>query len=139
MAQPKFPFPPGNPHRSGSKAEELFLFHVKLCGLVEPVREYKFSVTTKRRWRFDFAWPDLGIAVEIEGVTHYGQNRDGSTKLSRHQTSRGYQNDLDKYNTATLEGWRVLRFSQHHVKSGAAIEILERLLSNQNQMRRTAT
>jgi len=31
----------------------------------EPVREYRFH--PKRKWRFDFAWPDCQVAVEIEG------------------------------------------------------------------------
>ena len=130
MARLKIKLPPGvkvqvKPKSTASKAEERFAFHMKHCGIPDPVREYRFSKTTARRWRFDFAWPDLKLAVEIEGLMHYGKQEDGSAKTGRHQTARGYQGDLDKYNTATIEGWAVLRFSQHHVKTGDAIRTLE--------------
>ncbi len=127
--RPKIKLPTDQKHRTGSKAEETFAFHVKLSGLPEPVREYRFSQLTGRLWRFDFAWPALKLAVEIEGLTHYGKNADGSAKVSRHQTSRGYQNDLDKYNQAVAECWRVLRFSQHQVKTGEAIQFTEYLIN----------
>jgi len=66
----------------------------------EPVRELRFHET--RRWRFDFAWPYLMIAAEIEG----GQWVDG-----RHTRGAGYANDAEKYNAATEMGWRVFRFA----------------------------
>lgn len=119
---------------SGSKAEELFSFQARLLNLPEPLREYRFSEMTLRRWRFDFAWPDLKIAVEIEGLTYYGKNPDGSSKTGRHQTARGYQEDLEKYNQAIIENWRVLRFSQAHVKSGEAIAMTQ-LLINQSSLK----
>ena len=134
----KIKFPPGNPNRTRSKAEEIFAFHVKLSTLPDPVREHRFSEATKRRWRFDFAWPHFKIAVEIEGLIHFGKNPDGSTKTSRHQTSRGYQNDLNKYNQGVLEGWHVLRFSQHQVKTGQAITLVETLFKTHAERLRTA-
>lgn len=133
MPRAKIKLPPGikataKPRQKvSSRAEERFAFHMKHCGIPDPVREYRFSETTARKWRFDFAWPDQKLAVEIEGLMHYGKNEDGSAKAGRHQTARGYQGDLDKYNTATIEGWAVLRFSQHHVKTGEAIRTLETL------------
>ncbi len=60
-----------------------------------PEREYKFHDT--RRWRFDFAWPEIKLAVEVEGQ-------------GRHQTFVGFRRDCDKYNAALALGWRVLRF-----------------------------
>ena len=64
-------------------------------------REYKFH--PRRRWRFDFAWPEHLVAVEIEGgIFNYG----------RHNRPLGYQNDCEKYNAATVRGWRVLRFTE---------------------------
>lgn len=58
------------------------------------VREHRFH--SERKWRFDFAWPDQKVALEIEG-------------WGRHQTFDGYRKDCEKYNAATLLGWRVLR------------------------------
>lgn len=67
-------------------------------------------------------------AVEVEGVTHYGKNRDGSMKLGRHQTGKGITEDCEKYNEALLLGWAVLRVTQEHVRLGKALEWTETLL-----------
>lgn len=63
------------------------------------VAEYKFH--DKRKWRFDYANPELKIAVEQEG---------GVWVLGRHSRGKGFLNDMEKYNTATIMGWRVLRY-----------------------------
>ena len=78
-------------------------------------REYRFHTT--RRWRFDFAWPKDKIAVEIEGLVYTGRGR--------HQMTQGYENDCEKYNTATIQGWRVFRFTYNQIKKGEAFEVLE--------------
>lgn len=64
---------------------------------VEP--EYRFHPA--RRWRFDYAIPEHKIAIEIEG---------GSFVRGRHTRGVGYLNDMEKYNEATIMGWRVLRY-----------------------------
>lgn len=58
-------------------------------------REYQFHPT--RKWRFDVAWPEQKLAVEIDG-------------RGRHQTISGVRKDYEKHNEATRMGWRVLRF-----------------------------
>lgn len=42
-----------------------FLMLCRDFGLSSPVSEYKFHES--RRWRFDYAWPDHKIALEVEG------------------------------------------------------------------------
>lgn len=63
------------------------------------VPEYRFD--KERRWRFDLAFPEHKLAVEIEG---------GIWISGRHTRAMGYEGDCEKYNAATLQGWRVLRF-----------------------------
>lgn len=53
-----------------------------------------------RRWRFDYASQARRIAIEIEG---------GVYSRGRHTRPKGFLGDIDKYNAATLQGWRVLR------------------------------
>jgi very-short-patch-repair endonuclease len=65
-----------------------------------PVEEYRFH--DKRRWRFDYAFVPEGVAVEIEGGVYSGGG---------HTRGKHYQSDCEKYNTATLMGWRVLRYT----------------------------
>lgn len=64
-------------------------------------REFRFHPT--RRWRFDFAFPEHRLAIELDGM---GRGR----KKGGHQTAVGMRNDREKANAAVLRGWRVLRF-----------------------------
>jgi len=68
-------------------------------GAIEPEKEYRFH--PERKWRFDFAFIEQKIAVEIEGNAW---NVRGGGRHMR-------DTDLDKYNQAALLGWRVFRFS----------------------------
>jgi len=98
---------------SRSKGEELFLAQLDEYGFPEAEEEYRFH--HHRRFRFDFAWPDVMIAVEIEGGTWSG---------GRHSSGAGYQRDCEKYNLATRDGWRVYRFTTGMVKSNDGIKFL---------------
>src|SRR5690606_39740371 len=53
-----------------SALEDALALHIRAHKLPEPVREYRFH--PERRWRFDFAWPDLRVAAEVEGGIHIG-------------------------------------------------------------------
>ena len=83
-----------------SKGEESFDFLVRKWKLPPPVRELVFH--HGRRWRFDFAWPDWKLAVEIEGIVYQGMG-------GRHQRAAGFKADLEKYFTAAVDGWTVIR------------------------------
>lgn len=93
-----------------SIGEERLALHIRATRLPDPEREYRFD--DKRRWRFDFAWPDRKIAVEVEGGTWGG---------GRHTTGAGFKADCEKYAAAQLAGWIVLRVTTDHVVSGEAI------------------
>jgi len=84
------------------------------------MREYRFHA--ERKWRFDVAWPDAKVAVELEGALWV---------KSRHRTGKGYQADIEKYSTATADGWRVLRFSADDLRKRPlwVIELVSRTLS----------
>ncbi len=97
-----------------SKAEEMLALHIRACGIPAPEREHRFS--PPRRWRFDFAWPAIKLAVEVDGVT--------GGAGGRHQRIDGYERDLEKLNAAVLRGWRVLRFTPRKVKNGAAMAVI---------------
>ncbi|MDV5862010.1 hypothetical protein QM298_14095 [Pseudomonas mendocina] len=80
---------------------------------LEPVREHRFHPV--RRWRFDLAFPEIKLAVEVEGGLYVG---------GRHSRGQGYENDLEKYGEAQRLGWTVYRCSPRMVRSGAAIELI---------------
>ena len=54
-----------------------------------------------RGWRFDYAYLDKKVAVEIHG---------GIFSKGRHVRPLGYMEDRDKVNEAQLHGWIVLEF-----------------------------
>ena len=79
---------------------DLFLRLLKQNKLPLPTPEYKFC--KERRWRFDYAFVKQKIAVEQEG---------GVWAFGRHTRGSGFIKDLEKYNKATLLGWKVLRYT----------------------------
>ena len=102
---------------ANSELEQELLFHIKALKIKQPVEEYTFA--RPRRWRFDFAWVDEKIAAECEG---------GVYSRGRHVRPTGFINDCDKYNTATLLGWRVFRFTAEHIHRGDAVEMIRKAL-----------
>ena len=81
-----------------SYLEEITSERIRWLGYLLPEREYKFH--PERKWRFDFAWPEKMIAIECEGGIWSG---------GRHTRGIGFINDCEKYNEATILGWRILR------------------------------
>lgn len=67
-------------------------------------------------WRFDLAYPDRMLAIEVEGGTWVG---------GRHVRGEGYREDCIKYNQAELLGWRLLRFTTDMIRDGIAIETIK--------------
>ena len=102
-----------------SDLEQAFQQQLTLCGY-EVEQEYMFHPT--RRWRFDFAFPSVKIAAEIEGGTWSG---------GRHTRGGGFREDCIKYNEAVLLGWKVYRFTGDMVESGLALEYIEKALENE--------
>ncbi len=99
---------------SESEPEARFALQIRVSGLPEPEREWRFHPI--RRWRFDFAWPDLMLAVEIEG---------GIYVSGRHTRGAGFEEDCRKYAEAVCMGWRVLRLPAGWVETGEALRYLE--------------
>lgn len=99
-----------------SAGEEAFALHCRAEGL-RPEREYRFDPA--RRWRFDFAFPDSRVAVEVEG---------GTWIAGRHNRGSSIAKDFEKYNAACHAGWRVYRYTTEMVMDGTAInDMLEAL------------
>lgn len=88
-----------------------------LSGITGYVREHRFDAN--RKWRFDFAFPDQMLAVECEGAVWSN---------GRHTRGSGFIHDMEKYNEATLQGWRVLRYWSEMIESGEALNQIEAAL-----------
>lgn len=62
--------------------------------------EYKFCPT--RRWRFDYAHIESKVAIELEG---------GTWVVGRHNHPASIEADMEKYNTASELGWKLIRLT----------------------------
>ena len=105
-------------HKVCQCLELELLAHITYAELPPPEREYPFA--PPRKFRADFAWPDRRLLVEVEG---------GTWTRGRHTRPEGYAKDCEKYNTAALCGWRVLRFTGGMVSDGSALATIEEALA----------
>jgi hypothetical protein len=97
-----------------SKTIDALVFILESIGLPPPYRVYRFA--PPRWWRFDYAWPDRHLGLEIEGGTWSG---------GRHVRGKGYERDCEKYNAAALAGWMVLRVTTTMLRDGRALTLLQ--------------
>jgi len=74
----------------------------KAAGLPIPIPEYEFHPT--RKFRFDYAIPQWRIGIEVEG----GIWMQGG---GAHSHPSNIERDIEKYNAAAIQGWRVLRYA----------------------------
>lgn len=101
-----------------SEGEAILSQHLRTLK-IEFEQEFKFHPT--RKWRADFHLKGKKILVEVEG---------GIWSNGRHTRGKGYLGDLEKYNAATMMGYQVIRFSTEQVKSGSAIEQIEKMVGD---------
>jgi very-short-patch-repair endonuclease len=97
---------------------DQFLLICKSLKLSPPTKEYKFHET--RRWKIDYAWSDIKLAVELEGGAYpfhklitnkiTGKKESKLITSGRHTRGKGFENDLEKYNAMIEQGWTLLRY-----------------------------
>lgn len=99
---------------AGSDLERALDTAIHLAGLPRPERELK--LIPGRKFQSDFVWQAARLIVEVEGGTYNG---------GRHTRGKGFESDAFKYNTLTLMGWKVIRVTAAHIKSGEALQWIE--------------
>lgn len=105
-----------------SHLETGFLQQIGWAKLPTPERE--FRAVPGRAFRFDFAWPESRLLVEVQGGA-WGTKKGGKTG---HNTGVGINRDCEKSNLATLAGWRVLSVTTNHIRSGQALRWVQEAL-----------
>lgn len=103
-----------------SQLEETLARHIRAAGLPVPNREYRFHPT--RRWRFDFAFVDDKVSVEVDG---------GVWIQGRHTRPSGFIEDMHKMNEAAILGWTVIRVTGDMIRKGEALQLIERALGKE--------
>lgn len=102
--------------KKDSPLEDAFFNLWTMLGGAPLMREYRFA--PPRRWRADFAHLPSRTLIEIEG---------GIWRGGRHITPTGFIADCDKYNAATLLGWRVLRLTPKHITAAYIQSLIQQL------------
>ncbi|MET9326241.1 DUF559 domain-containing protein [Tsukamurella sp. NPDC003166] len=80
-----------------SEAERIFAALLRLHEITGWTTQLTF-----RGWRIDFAFPEIRLAVEINGWAF-------------HRSRARWMSDQDKANALSTAGWAVLHFSWHHL------------------------
>lgn len=87
---------------------------------LKEVCEKEFKFHPVRKWRFDYAFPEHKIALEVEGGVWTG---------GRHTSPKGFLGDIEKYNTATLMGWRVFRTTPDDLYKKKTLDLIKTAIS----------
>ena len=98
---------------------DVFTVICKTDFKVDCVKEFKFHPV--RKWRFDYAVPEHKIALEVEGGVWTG---------GRHTSPKGFLGDIEKYNTATLMGWRVFRTTPDDLYKKKTLDLMKSAILN---------
>lgn len=100
--------------------ERLFLATWRIVaqaqGLPEPVQQYQFDEV--RKYRFDFAFVDRLLAIELHG----GQWINGG-----HNRGSGQQKDVEKKRLAISQGWYVLEYTTEDLKN--PVQVIEQVVN----------
>ena len=124
--------------KSTEQWEDRIKLELRLNKITQYETQYKFHPT--RRWKFDFAWPDKMIAIEVEGNTFgrickkkvYGKVCNQRLAGGRHTQGTGFEKDCEKYNTAALMGWKVYRIPSSMIKGGKSFELINEIFGDNN-------
>lgn len=93
----------------------------KSYGIKGVSSEHIFAKELGRKWRFDFAIIEHKIAIEIEG---------GVWIAGRHNRGSGFIKDMEKYNTAAMLGWRILRFTPQQINQENTYLMIKQTIEN---------
>lgn len=83
-----------------------------------PRCEYKFC--PDRDWRADYCWISHCFILEVEGGIWTG---------GRHTRPEGYFEDIEKYNTMAILGYRMVRIPAYDLNTRKTIDIILKIIA----------
>jgi len=87
---------------------------IQTAGLPDPIEEYYHI--KGRDMRLDFAWPDMKIGLEVQGMVHRIKGK--------------WERDIEKHNLCIINGWKVLYVTGKMVRSGDSIVLVTEFLNS---------
>lgn len=83
--------------------------------------EREFFFALPRKWRSDWLITGTRVLVEFEGGLF-------AKRAAGHSSTTGILRDIEKYNSAALAGWIVIRITPNYIKSGEALNWVEQAI-----------
>lgn len=108
---------------AGSPLEHELTGHLLVMQL-RPELQFRFH--PERRWRLDFAFPDVRVGVELDGGIFAAEN---GGEIGKHARGAGRCADMEKRNAAAELGWLILNYGPPHVRTGEAALQIERIIT----------
>jgi hypothetical protein len=111
-----------------SPLEALLMERLAEAGLPTPTREFPFALSRGRKFRFDAAWIEERVAIEVQG---------GTWTKGAHSSGKGLRRDFQKQNLAVVLGWRVLFCDGEMIRNGEIVETVKQTFELLNTEVRT--
>jgi len=103
---------------------DIVTAYFKSQGIPAPVYELRFHAI--RKWRFDLAWPDKKVALEVQGGIFTG---------GRHNRGAAMLKEWEKLNTAAGMGWRLLYCQPSALCMDETVEYIKTALEAEGEMK----
>jgi len=110
-----------------SELEEWFAWQLRKRRITGWVTQY--MPVRGRKFRADFAFPKLKLAVEIDGGLHCERRYKGRVVIGGgHNSPAGYAKDRIRDRKFLLAGWKTMRLTKDDLKSGEGIDDVEAMV-----------
>ena len=106
-------------------AEDTLAMQLSVCGFAEGVvRQFEYAPPRRLKadflvWRSRFIGRAHEVLVEVQGGIYSRQG---------HGSVTGVLADIDRLNAATVNGYRMLRFTPQMIDSGEAMTVIQKAL-----------
>jgi len=95
--------------------------------------QYEYKFMDSRDWRFDYAWTDLKVAIEYNGI-RYSKTK-GNIGRTGHTTIVGVSNDYEKIGEAQIRNWIVIVTNPILVRDYITVDQLARAILKRKKSR----
>lgn len=112
----------GKPETQRQRDERALLAAVEQATQLVGVQEHRFH--PERKWRLDLAWPEVMVALEVQG---------GLFVQGKHGRGEGASRDHEKLNEAQLSGWIVIQCQPREIASEQVREWVLRAIARQRE------
>lgn len=85
-----------------------------------PWSEFPFATELGRKWRWDYAWVEERVALEVQG---------GIWSRGRHGRGSGIVKDMAKFNAGAALGWRLLLVEPKDLATRATALLIRKALA----------